>query len=120
MLISINKHYAITIFIIFLYFSIPTLAEGNYITLTGGGKIYYEEKGKGEPLTLFKQVAILLAYKLDVFEKTPKKEIRAKAAELIELIEDQYPEYVKEINQAGDTSDAIEKIFTKTMLEFKQ
>ena len=50
MLISINKHYAITIFIIFLYFSIPTFAESNYITVTGGGKIYYEEKGKGEPL----------------------------------------------------------------------
>ena len=50
MLISINKHYAITIFIIFLYFSIPVFAEGNYITVTGGGKIYYEERGKGEPL----------------------------------------------------------------------
>jgi F-type H+-transporting ATPase subunit alpha len=78
------------------------------------------KQGKGEPLTLFKQVAILLAYKLDVFENVPKKEIKAKAEELLTLIQSQYPDYVKEINNTGDITDAIEKIFTKTMLEFKQ
>lgn len=78
------------------------------------------KQGKGEPLNLFKQVAILLAYKLDVFENVPKKEIKLKANELIELLIDQYPEYVNEINQTGDITDAVEKIFTKTMLEFKQ
>ena len=67
-----------------------------------------------------KQVAILLAYKLDVFENIPKKEIKAKANELIDLLTSQYPEYVNEINQSGDITDAVEKIFTKTMLEFKQ
>ena len=49
-----------------------------------------------------------------------KKEIKLKANELIELLIDQYPEYVNEINQTGDITDAVEKIFTKTMLEFKQ
>ena len=78
------------------------------------------KQGKGDPLNLFKQVAILLAYKLDVFENVPKKEIKLKANELIELLIDQYPEYVNEINQTGDITDAVEKIFTKTMLEFKQ
>ena len=78
------------------------------------------KQGKGEPLTLFKQVALLLAYKLDVFESTPKKDIKQKAYELLELLEDQYPDYVKEINSTGDITEAVEKIFTKTMLEFKQ
>ena len=46
--------------------------------------------------------------------------IKAKANELIDLLTSQYPEYVNEINQSGDITDAVEKIFTKTMLEFKQ
>ncbi len=78
------------------------------------------KQGKGEPLDLFKQVAILLAYKLDVFENVPKKEIKLKASELIDMLQSKYPDYVKEINSTGDITDAIEKIFTKTMLEFKQ
>ncbi len=78
------------------------------------------KQGKGEPLDLFKQVAILLAYKLDVFENVPKKEIKLKASELIDTLQSKYPDYVKEINSTGDITDAIEKIFTKTMLEFKQ
>ncbi len=78
------------------------------------------KQGKGEPLNLFKQVAILLAYKLDVFENVPKKEIKEKASELIDMLQSKYPDYVKEINKTGDITDAIEKIFTKTMLEFKQ
>lgn len=78
------------------------------------------KQGKGEPLDLFKQVAILLAYKLDIFENVPKKEIKHKAAELIEQLQNSYPDYVKEINASGDITEAIEKIFTKTMLELKQ
>ena len=78
------------------------------------------KQGKGEPLDLFKQVAILLAYKLDVFENIPKKEVKEKASELIEMLQSKYPDYAKEINKTGDITDAIEKIFTKTMLEFKQ
>ena len=78
------------------------------------------KQGKGDPLNLFKQVAILLAYKLDVFENVPKKEIKSKANELLELLQNQYPDYVKEINSTGDITEAVEKIFTKTMLEFKQ
>ena len=78
------------------------------------------KQGKGEPLNLFKQVAILLAYKNDIFENVSKKDVKAKAQELIETLENQYPDYVKEINQTGDITDAVEKIFTKTMLEFKQ
>ena len=78
------------------------------------------KQGKGEPLNLFKQVAILLAYKLDIFENVPKKEIKQKGSELLELLQNQYPDYVKEINSTGDITDAIEKIFTKTMLEFKK
>jgi F-type H+-transporting ATPase subunit alpha len=78
------------------------------------------KQGKGEPLNLFKQVAILLAYKNDIFENVPKKDIKAKASDLLELLEDQYPDYVKEINLTGDITDAVEKIFTKTMLELKQ
>ena len=50
----------------------------------------------------------------------PKKEIKEKASELVEMLQSKYPDYVKEINKTGDITDAIEKIFTKTMLEFKQ
>ena len=54
------------------------------------------KQGKGEPLDLFKQVAILLAYKLDVFENVPKKEIKLKASELIDMLQSKYPDYVKD------------------------
>ena len=57
-----------------------------------------------------------MGYNVDIL----KKEIKAKAEELLALIQSQYPDYVKEINNTGDITDAIEKIFTKTMLEFKQ
>ena len=46
--------------------------------------------------------------------------LNAEANELLELLQNQYPDYVKEINSTGDITEAVEKIFTKTMLEFKQ
>ncbi len=77
------------------------------------------KQGKGEPLTLFNQVALLLAYKLDVFENVPKKEVKAKSFGILEKLNNQYPDYVKAINQSGDMTDEVEEALTKVMLELK-
>jgi len=60
-----------------------------------------------------------LLYIKQYLEKYSDEENLVKADELIEMLQSQYPDYVKEINQTGDITEAVEKIFTKTMLEFK-
>ncbi len=77
------------------------------------------KQGKGEPLTLFRQVAVLLAYKLDIFENTPKSQVKSKAFEIVKTLEIKYPDYVKEIIETGDITEEIIEEFTKIMTELK-
>ncbi len=74
------------------------------------------KQGKGEPKTLFEQVAILLAYKLDAFKDIPTPKVRKAAAELIEYLEKACHHAVEEINNTGDMTDSVEELLTEAIL----
>ncbi len=67
------------------------------------------KQGKGEPMSLFEQVATLLAYKENVFENIPLKSVREVSKRLIDELKSTYPEYVLEINSTGKLTDDVEE-----------
>ena len=69
------------------------------------------KQGKGEPMSLFEQVATLLAYKENIFEGIPLKNVREVSKRLIDELKSTYPEYVLEINSTGKLADDVEEQF---------
>lgn len=78
------------------------------------------KQGKGEPMSLFEQVATLLAYKLDVFEGVNIKSVKSTAKELLAELNKTCGEYISEINDTGKLTDDIEEQLKIKMLEFKE
>ena len=69
------------------------------------------KQGKEEPMSLFEQVATLLAYKENIFEGIPLKNVREVSKRLIDELKSTYPEYVLEINSTGKLADDVEEQF---------
>ena len=67
------------------------------------------KQGKGEPMSLFEQVATLLAYKENVFENVPVKNVREISRMLIDKLKVAHPEYVVEVNSTGKLTDDAEE-----------
>ena len=67
------------------------------------------KQGKGEPMSLFEQVATLLAYKENIFENIPLKSVREVSKSLVDELKSAYPEYVLEINSTGKLTDDVEE-----------
>lgn len=78
------------------------------------------KQGKGEPMSLFEQVATLLAYKLDVFEGVDIKNVKSTAKELLEELNKTCGEYISEINDTGKLTDDIEEQLKEKMQLFKE
>lgn len=78
------------------------------------------KQGKGEPETLFEQVAILLAHKLDAFEEVEVANVRKVAKELLEFLSDECHSVVNEINSTGDMSEESEKRLCDVITAFKE
>ena len=78
------------------------------------------KQGKGEPMSLFEQVATLLAYKLDVFEGVSIKNVKATAKMLLEELGKTCGDYISEINDTGKLTDTVEEQLKIKMLEFKE
>ena len=78
------------------------------------------KQGKGEPMSLFEQVATLLAYKLDVFEGVSIKNVKATAKMLLEELSKTCGDYISEINDTGKLTDTVEEQLKIKMLEFKE
>lgn len=78
------------------------------------------KQGKGEPETLFEQVAILLAHKLDAFEEVDVANVRKVAKELLEFLSDECHSVVNEINSTGDMSEESEKRLCDAITAFKE
>lgn len=78
------------------------------------------KQGKGEPETLFEQVAILLAHKLDAFEEVEVANVRKVAKELLEFLSDECHSVVNEINSTGDMSEESEKRLCDAITAFKE
>ncbi len=77
------------------------------------------KQGKGEPMSLFDQVAVLLAYKNDVFENVEIKKVKEKATELLEILRIKCSDCVFEINNDGALTEESEEKLILVMNEFK-
>ncbi len=67
------------------------------------------KQGKGEPMSLFEQVATLLAYKENIFENVSLKNAKETSRKLIDELKSIYPEYVVEVNDTGKLTDDVEE-----------
>ena len=78
------------------------------------------KQGRGEPMSLFAQTAILYAYKLDVFENVPVKKVKETAKQLLSELYSKCASCVAEVNNTGDLSDAVESQIKELMCNFKE
>ncbi len=78
------------------------------------------KQGKGKPMTLFDQVAILLAYKSDIFENVQVKDVKSVAEKLLQELYTTCADFVFEINNTGKLSDDTQVQLVQKMLEFKE
>ena len=78
------------------------------------------KQGKGKPMTLFDQVAILLAYKSDIFENVQVRDVKAVAENLLQELYTTCADFVFEINNTGKLSDDTQAQLVQKMLEFKE
>ena len=76
------------------------------------------KQGRGEPLDLFCEVALLLAYKNNNFENIDVKNIKSTANSLLEYLKSNCSALVKEINESGDMSDSAEKELSESINAF--
>ena len=78
------------------------------------------KQGKGKPMTLFDQVAILLAYKSDIFENVQVRDVKSVAEKLLQELYTTCADFVFEINNTGKLSDDTQAQLVQKMLEFKE
>ncbi len=78
------------------------------------------KQGKGKPMSLFDQVATLLAYKNDFFENVQVKNVKAVAEKLLEELYVSCADCVFEVNNTGKLTDDTEDYLTEKILEFKE
>ncbi len=77
------------------------------------------KQGKGEPMSLFEQVATLLAYKNDIFDGVKTKNVKETAKKLLMHLKIRCTPLVSEINTTGALSDEAENSLVAVMKEFK-
>ena len=78
------------------------------------------KQGKGEPLDVFDETAILLAFNLDAFYDVPKNEIRKAAKELVAFLREHNSAVVKSVIKSGDLTDSAQKELEESIKDFKE
>lgn len=78
------------------------------------------KQGRGEPMSLFDQTAILYAYKLDVFENVPVKQVKQTANKMLDELHAKCSSCVSEVNNTGKLSETVENHIKDFMTEFKE
>lgn len=76
------------------------------------------KQGKGCPMSLFEQVAVLLSYKLDVYKDIPVKKVKSASQKLISYLEKECEGYVFEVNNTGKLSDEAQSTLEEKITEF--
>lgn len=86
------------------------------------GRILTEllKQGRGEPESLFEQVTLLLAHKLDAFEDVPISSVRENAKKLVAYVSEECHSAVDEINTTGDMTDETRERLSNAILSFKE
>ncbi len=78
------------------------------------------KQGRGEPMSLFDQTAILYAYNSDVFENVAVKDVKTTAKKLLDELHTKCSACVDEVNNTGEMSEAVESHISELMSEFKE
>lgn len=78
------------------------------------------KQGRGEPMSLFDQTAILYAYNSDVFENVAVKDVKATAKKLLDELHAKCSACVDEVNNTGEMSETVESHISELMSEFKE
>lgn len=76
------------------------------------------KQGKGCPMSLFEQVAVLLSYKLDVYKDIPVKKVKSASQKLISYLKKECAGYVFEVNNTGRLSDEAQSTLEEKITEF--
>ncbi len=77
------------------------------------------KQGRGEPMSLFDQVAVLYAYKINIFENVETKNVTAFSKQLLEVLHNRCADCVATVNNTGTLSSEIEEKIGLVMTEFK-
>ncbi len=78
------------------------------------------KQGKNKPLSLFHEVALLLAHKMDAFERVPANQIRDTAADLLHYLDEKYSFVANEVNSSGAMADSTKATLEKAIRKFKE
>lgn len=76
------------------------------------------KQGKGEPLGIFDETALLLAFKLDAFCDVEKSKIYKTSRELLAYLKEHNIGAVKSILKSGDMSESVEKELEESIKSF--
>ena len=74
---------------------------------------------KSKPYTLFEEIALLSAYKKNIFENADKSDIKRLADELLTYLHNNSASLENAVNTTGDISDENEKRLADSLLNFK-
>lgn len=74
---------------------------------------------KSKPYTLFEEVALLSAYKNNVFENAEKSDIKRLAGELLTYLHNNCASVENAVNTTGDITDENEKRLADSLINFK-
>ncbi len=78
------------------------------------------KQGKGEPMSLFEQVAVLLAYKEGIFDNIEPKDAKQVSKKLLDELNINLRECVDDVNNTGDLSENVEGQLKEYLLKFKE
>ncbi|MBS7359352.1 MAG: F0F1 ATP synthase subunit alpha [Oscillospiraceae bacterium] len=78
------------------------------------------KQGKSEPRSLFTEVSLLLAHKLDAFENVSTKNVKKTAKELLEYLDENCISIKDQVNDTGDLTDSAEKELADAINKFKE
>ena len=74
---------------------------------------------KSKPYTLFEEVALLTAYKNNIFENAPHTEIKQLAGEMLEYLHNNCASVENAVNSTGDLDDEDAKRLADSLNSFK-
>ena len=77
------------------------------------------KQGRSEPLSLFEETALLLAFSLDAFEFVKPADVKAASRELLSYLKENCASCVKAVTASSDLTDSVRSELEKAILDFK-
>ncbi len=78
------------------------------------------KQGRGEPMSLFEQTAVLLAYKNAIFDGLDARNVKSFCNRMLEYLSGNIIDTVREINDSGDLTESDEQMILEAMRTYKE